>query len=285
MRNRVVPIWLCVLVLLAMGRSSGRSADRVELSSGEVFYGRVLKCNEDEVAIQLGTGGVLTFRRSNVKQVRRTSDDSAEGESTAEPAEAKKSKTDDPRPVSSSKSSQSDVEPRNVDGKPLPSGRPTLRSDAPDTLLTLARQRLAISPPRGFQRKSEDDSGGLDLSYWDPGTQATFTMVSQKSTEPVEELKKQALQTYGKAFSAFTILRNERLKKGDKEVKPETWIVESECQAGKETLRQIQVFSKRDDDFFVLTYNTSKENYEAHRELFEKSLSSLRFLEASESPR
>ncbi len=270
-----------LLVLALRAAPNVHGADRVDLLSGDVFYGQVLKETDDEVAIQLASGGVLTFKRSGVRHVRRASEDLPE-DSIAPTTNLNTGQPREKKPTHSLKRPQleSAVLPE-AQIQPAPA-IPSLRTDAPETLLTLEPLRLAISPPRGFRQRSEEKGADTDLSYWDPATGATFTLSSQKSPEPVEDLKKKALEACSKLFSGYTILRNERLKKSDKEAKPERWIVESECQSDKEFFCRIQVFAKRNDELFVLTYVTPRQNYEAHRASFEKSLDSLRFLEPAE---
>ncbi|MCZ6793243.1 MAG: hypothetical protein O7J95_06480, partial [Planctomycetota bacterium] len=56
---------------LALAAGALRAHDLVELQSGEVFYGRVLRHNKSEVSIQLASGGILSFRISQVRRVRQ----------------------------------------------------------------------------------------------------------------------------------------------------------------------------------------------------------------------
>ena len=55
--------------LVAALLSPASRADMVVLKTGEVFMGKVLRSNADEVSIQLESGGVLSFRSSRVERV------------------------------------------------------------------------------------------------------------------------------------------------------------------------------------------------------------------------
>ena len=76
---------LLVAAACLAGTPAG-GADRVELKTGDVFSGKILRETRDEVAIQISGGGVLTFKSSLVKRLRRSGADSTEEEAPA-PAE------------------------------------------------------------------------------------------------------------------------------------------------------------------------------------------------------
>ncbi len=76
---------LLVAAVCLAGTQAG-GADRVELKSGDVFSGKILRVTRDEVAIQIASGGVLTFKISLVKRLRRSGTDSTEEEAQAEKA-------------------------------------------------------------------------------------------------------------------------------------------------------------------------------------------------------
>src|SRR4030095_9295547 len=62
-------------------------ADRVGLETGEVFTGKILRHNEEEVSIRLETGGVLSFKWSSIRKAKKGSEVLARKAEPARPAE------------------------------------------------------------------------------------------------------------------------------------------------------------------------------------------------------
>jgi len=56
----------CMLGTLLISWASLAAADTVFLRTGEVLHGRVLRATEEEVSIQLDSGGILSFRAGRV---------------------------------------------------------------------------------------------------------------------------------------------------------------------------------------------------------------------------
>lgn len=261
------------------------AADRVDLASGEVLYGKILKLNESEVAIQLGAGGVVTFKRAHIRSVRRERVDKQDDDETHETTEAEKAP--DQKPASNARSqganrSTSDP-PAVVPAVKVSSGKSpvSLPGEKPDLLVTLEQERVEFSPPRGFQQQTNTLPEGALAHYLDTATKASFLLARQTSSESVENAKKQMLHGYSKVFSNFSVVRNERLKNGDVEVSPEAWVLESAAEAAGQKIRQVQLFTKRGDELFVLTYAVPAQAHETVRPSIERSLSSFRFLEAA----
>src|SRR2546426_6872124 len=62
---------LLVAVALPLQLATPLAADTVVLRTGEVFSGKVLRANQEEVSIQLESGGILSFRANRVGRVRQ----------------------------------------------------------------------------------------------------------------------------------------------------------------------------------------------------------------------
>lgn len=276
---------LVAALLCLQDGSRLEASDRVELASGEVLFGKVLKESREEVAIQLGTGGVLTFKRASIKTVRRASS------SGAEPDDGKSS---DKKPISqleqqaqTSAAHQAARDEARIKGAEPSDAAQKARAEAPvgDQSIALEEERVLLQVPGGFDPWPEGKAVNVLASYWDPVSHATFTLSKESTRRSIEEVKKQAVQSYGKIFTSFSVLRNERLRKGDRDVKPETWIVESESTTNGQTVRQIQVFVQRDDQAYTLTCSAAADAWEQYRSSFERCSTRLRFLESEAPPR
>lgn len=73
MRSRARHFPALGLVLTAVLAFPGEliARDTVHLKSGEVFHGRILRANRDEVSVQLESGGIVSFRASRVDRIKR----------------------------------------------------------------------------------------------------------------------------------------------------------------------------------------------------------------------
>jgi len=255
------------------------AADRVDLGSGEVLFGKILKLTDSEVAIQLGTGGVLTFKRSAIRSFRYAGVDEGAGtargsrEGLGEKGSEGSPKDAPPAPSSS----------------PLPSeaakGPVLLPPVAENFVLTLENEGIAFSPPAGFQQVAEELPAGVIARFVEPTGLASLAVTQKTVKEPLTEAKKQAVRAYGEVFSSLTVLRNERFKKDGVETQPEAWVVECETEASGQKAHQVQLFTKRGEQLFVLTYTVPSQTHEKHREAIEKCLGSFRLLEAPAAAR
>ncbi|HVR73761.1 MAG TPA: hypothetical protein VMT52_05490, partial [Planctomycetota bacterium] len=66
---------------------------------------------------------------------------------------------------------------------------------------------------------------------------------------------------------------------------PEAWLIEIQSRLGEVTVWQLQLFTKRETEVFILTYSATEDMYEKSKQSFEKSVGTFRFLEPVESKR
>src|SRR5688572_26703738 len=62
-------------------------ADYVELETGEVFKGKIIRHTEEEVSIQLSTGGMLSFKWNTIRKAKKGSEVLGRKSEPARPAE------------------------------------------------------------------------------------------------------------------------------------------------------------------------------------------------------
>ncbi|MBI4603609.1 MAG: hypothetical protein HY721_16780 [Planctomycetes bacterium] len=273
--------------------------DRIELKTGEILVGKVLRLTKDEVSIELkGKKGVLSFRRSNVKKVRRSGGDDGEGgevEGAEDVLPGEPRKKDDGTGVPAGPSGRTVRAGAPGRQAPEPPGTPGVKggpgsgpgpgagtgpsSERESGWVKEPRLGIALIPPEGFVPWVEARSTRVPLAWRHPLTQASFAVTTRASDEPVAEVKKCALQACTEQLKTFTVLRNELQKKGGTPVTPEAWLVEMESRLGDVSVRQLQLFTKRDRDVFVLSFSAAGEAFERHKVAFETTIDSFRFLE------
>lgn len=65
------PLGVLALLVALLTAEGAPAADSVYLHTGELFSGTILRISDREVAIQLESGGILHFRRSQIEKVKR----------------------------------------------------------------------------------------------------------------------------------------------------------------------------------------------------------------------
>ena len=278
----------CLLCFLLSSRTLP-AADRIELETGEVLVGKILRVTKSEVSIQISGGGVLSFRLANVRRIRKYPGKGEETEESVliyekpglqekkdEKAEKEKVETADPAsPIPKA------PPPAEKKASSPPSQR---RPDQPENTVTDKKNGFAVAPPKGLVVWPESQSETVPLAFQDPFSRASFTVSMYPSTGSIEEFKNAALRSYTGQFKVFRVLREERLKQDAKEVEPEAWIVEIETRLGSVTVHQVQIFTRNRTKAFILTYSVSGDNYPKYQDVFEKSLESFHLLEPTEKP-
>jgi hypothetical protein len=282
-------------------------ADYVVLVAGDIITGKVIRKTKDEVAIRLTIGGLMTFKLEQVVKIRRGDVTLGNGEQGPLPKECDLSAVADesepqrrqppagsgptpgpsppppPAPLGSAAKPSANTEPAppagpqafDPAGGPFPGPLPAPKLD-PENLITDGERLYAVAPPVGFVRWEEGKAPSILLAMKDPFTQASFTVTSYVSPDTVETLKNLAIQTYKNEFARFAVLRDMKLTSASL---PDAWLVETESRYGKELTRQLQVFTKRGNDVFLLTYTCSADGFTKNRTSYEKSIETFRFVE------
>lgn len=277
----------CLILALTLAGTPGARAfatDLLELKTGEVFYGKILRHSDKEVSIELASGGVLSFRMESVKRVRNESSDSDEEEAVDE----KKRETPPLPPVL--------PPPPARKAPPVPVAAPPERPEAapidkkPDVeeeqnVVTDSIRGFAVATPRGFVSWPEAQSPSVPLAVRDAITQSSFTISTYPSEDSVLDIKRNTIRSYTEQFKTFSVHRDEKIEKDPTGAEPEAWLIEIQSRLGEVTVWQLQLFTKRDAEVFILTYSATEDMYEKSKQSFEKSVGTFRFLEPADSKR
>lgn len=265
-----------LLILAATDRSV--AADRLELRSGEVLFGKLLRYNNYEISLRLESGGLLSFRRSQVSKVRLdplTAEETArvlgielEGEKFELTPNADLGPLPDPALL-----------PGTDDpGAPWPS---TPDDESPAKVLVGTSSRILFAPPGGFQRGEVSSEEVLE-SFRDAETGAVCTVALALSQEPLSTVKRSTTQSGVSEFNSFRVVRDVEFK-GPGHT---GWSVEVQGQIEDVAIHQLQVFTRCGADTLILTYRTPEEHWARLKQKFHASIRSLQSAEGdSDSPR
>ncbi|MGQ9590532.1 MAG: hypothetical protein ACUVYA_09605 [Planctomycetota bacterium] len=263
-------------LLIACLSARAMAWDRVELRSGEVLEGRLLRLGEGEVSIELASGGNVTFRLSVVRAVRRANPDGVSAVVySADEAEGGPGG----RPSQISSEARWDSVGHEEPLRPH-SAKPSRAETLLGAAVRVPRRGFSVAPPRSLAPWPEGESPSVPVAYRDPATQATFTASTRASSDPIEEVKQAAVRGYGDRFPSFHVVRDERLEPpGAQEAS--AWVVEIEGKAAGAAVRQLQVFLKNGPTIVTLTYSCALEHFKRLSEAFLASVDSFRFEEAA----
>jgi hypothetical protein len=282
------------LVLTAFAEAR---ADRIELRTGEVLVGKILRNNEEEVSIQLKTGGVLSFKWSIIQKIRKGTETYEKPKDLPPPpvapperAAARKKNGPPPERTAAPKPSPTTQGAAPREQEP-PMAKPSLqRAPAPappepiENSITDDERGFSITPPKGLVPRPEARSEVVPVAFVDPFTRASFTVSAYPSSDTVLQVKKSTLRSLTDNFSVFRVLRDEKLRRDGKDVEPETWVVEIESKVGTTSIRQLQVFTKTERCVVILSYSATMDTFPRHEEAFTQSVLSFRAMAVSEKP-
>lgn len=260
-------------------------ADRIELLTGQVFTGTLLRLTEGEVSIRLDSGGLMSFRLSGVRTVTKTIEDEGSillyGKDKEDPdASLGPNGTilTSPKPPASRGSDRATLHVVSLgpDASRAPEPEVSLGRGG-EPVVTVPKHHFAVTPPRGFVAWPEGTTGGAVFAYRDPETQSTFLATVRVTRDDLERVKKAALRTYAEQFPTFHVVRDEALEPGDDAAAPEAWRLEIETRIDGTPIRQTQVFRKRGPEVVILSCSSPAHREKALRERFDESLRSFRF--------
>lgn len=273
-------------------------ADRLELMSGDVFSGKILRLNDQEVSIQLYSGGIMSFRLSGVRSVRqvsRSGDVSRvlfERSSRRGPLSLTPEPAPDPSgalPLPARLPGTGPAEGTGGSGaETTPDPPPSAGSEespTPGTTTPAGRRSedeledpdygYSLFPPRDFVAWQEAASDNL-RAYKDPITLTSFTIATYPSADAVKKIVDNAVRTYSERYSTFHVVRNDELDVPGARKERAARILEVEGRIGSIAVRQLQLFATNRDGTIVLTYSATNENYPRFSVLFEESIRSFR---------
>jgi len=295
-------LWFLLLWLLVPASAWG---DRVELTTGEVLSGTILRLNQNEVSIKLGSSAILSFRMSAVHSIRKTSPDgeqsalvfhriqnrkAASSEAQPDPKAPPPTARSVPYSTSQPPPDKRPRQPVTADGPSAKKAPPLATTPAPkdpdlvDPEVTDPIYRVAVSPPKGFVRCPQEESSHVILVYKDPFTSASFTVSGYLSNEPIVDIKRGALRVTTQQSKSFHVLRDEKLERAEVEGQPEAWLVEFKSRIATFNVRQLQVFTKNDTNAVILTYSAAEDSFAKHSPAFQRSLLSFHFVGSLEDP-
>ncbi len=255
-------------------------ADKIELRTGEVFFGDILRANEREVSIRLHGGGILSFRVAQVRSYRKDIRDGNDWKlethvRTPEPSAPSNYVT---LPESDD---ETDVDRRTGVGPALPevrmrdgSPRPP-RYDLVDDVIKHAEAGYRVAPPKGFLRKDGALSSSVVGYFEHPVTSANLTVLSYRSDEKIRAIKTRAAESYAEQAQNIHVVRDEPF--GGETLAG--WIFEVRNRIAGSSVRQIQVFTRRDEWVFVLTYSSPENAFGRYEEAFAESIRSLELVD------
>jgi hypothetical protein len=277
---------LFILAFTMAGTLGGRvfAADRLELKTGEVFYGKILRHSDKEVSIELASGGVLSFRMESVKRVRKESSDWEEEEAVDDKKREPPPLPPVPPPVPVKQPPPVPVSPPpELPDAPPVEKRPEVEDE--ENVVADSIRGFAVATPRGFVSWPEAQSPSVPLAVRDAIAQSSFTISTYPSEDSVLDIKRNAIRSYTEQFKIFSVHRDEKIEKGPTGAEPEAWLIEIQSRLGEVTVWQLQLFTKREGEVFILTYSATEDMYEKSKESFEKSVGTFRFLERAEPKR
>lgn len=288
---RAVALIAPLLALVTLGAAS--PGDRIELRTGEVIYGRVLRSNAREVSIQLRGGGILSFRRSQVRQVRSRAFPNEREDASAQRGERRRANEPEqgaasPRATSSGRAARSSVRRANPVRVAVPADDtgPTASTGSPepaplgDPILDRT-YRFSIRPPASFVPTEELVAAeGVLHGYRDPLTRASLVIAVYRSDEPLVAVKKKVTHAYRSGSSGFRVLQDIPLSRATFE----GWKVEAEQALGATTTRRLHLFVRSGQDIVIFTYGAPEEEWPRLERAIAGSVESLRQLDDTETP-
>jgi hypothetical protein len=271
-------------------------ADRVELDSGEIFTGKVLRVNDHEASIQLAGGGIISFSLSAIRSIRRSGDGEEESIVVYEkPSETPKvspvqgaldasATVPQPRPLSPSATADSGSPPSARSGGEAPPAEAPKKTEEPgpaEEPAIFEAQGLSVCPPRGFLPWPAGKSPTIPLAFRDPVSRASLTIATYDTEDTPDEIKRNALRSCADQFKTFHVVRDALLAVPGIPAKSGARILEIECRIGNVLIRQTQVILQRRDKALVLTYSATGDAVESSRRGIARSLQSLRLSESA----
>lgn len=273
--------------------------DKVELLTGEVYYGRVIRLTDYEVSIELSNGGVLSFRRSRIRLVTARG-----GPLNAEQSrrEALRSLFELGKPLPSSPTTPTETLPsinpralprlevpelplRALIEVPPPEKDPSAPKEQGPTPpgekgVVVEDYHFSVIPPPGFARvRSEETDSNVVLRYRDPLTNALFIVAAYPTDERLVTLKARLNKSALAHFEGYEIKQDVPLTVSGHQA----WLVEIESRLGDVTLHQLQLLARAHENILILTYLATKEQREHYKKAFETSAKSLRVLPRSDA--
>ena len=269
---------------------SSARGDRLILKTGEVFFGEILRVDEDECSIKLLGGGVLSFRSAWIREhhIDYTAPEDQKIEwSFGDPfVDVSAGQRSDTRKTGFAREGFVLVE----DETPVEVPRPRRRSSAKRTNKKLlsdvvrdVERGVHFAPPKSLLRSNGATFGDASLIdfYSDPATHANLSVTAYRSADPIRAIKRRAANSYAERVNKFRVVRDEAIEG----VPYDAWLFEMKSEVSGEQLQQIQVFTSFDERVFVLTYVSPVNAFEQHRAAFEASIASISLTDPANAQR
>ncbi len=299
------PFWRIALVLglvvLAVPLMGAPTRDKIELKTGDVFYGKILRFEKAEISIQLESGGIISFRTNQIHKLRWKSrpkllDHPLEEYEEDFLREIDARTTQPPhRLVKESRSKPEEKDPpsqpatqRPPASAPSPAATDPAPSEALDSPVANGvtgrsivdpKHGFSVSPPGGFIKTQADKESDIVLSFRDPLTQASFIVAAYPIDASVVEIKEKVTRSYTGRIQGCKVERDEKVSGTNYT----GWLVELKIKSrlGNITVQQLQLFVRSKDEVLVLTYSTSEQLWRHYKDSYQTSLSSLTLISAA----
>ena len=264
-----------VLFLLAVFCCGTLLADRVELKTGEVFFGKILRANRREVSMRLESGGILSFRMIQVGFFRKNFVASDEWISSPvllvdDPTSDNYGSVDPVDDTSFQSSPSTPVDTQEPVGIAL---GPTADID-----LSLVRppveapQGFRVSPPRVFL-DWEKPGGSSVKRFYDPVTQASLDIVDLGPKKgSLASIKTETARAHAAdATTGLEVLQDQPVR----DAPYEGWYFKFQQMVDGGSNDQIWLFVKGRNKVVVLKYSCPAKHFEAFRRSFAESIRSF----------
>ena len=273
MQLKFLAFTVALLSVLLAFPTTAHAADTVQLVSGDLFTGVVLRVTDKEVSIRLDSGGIVTFQIQSVQKIRRW----LPGKNA-------------PEIIVFDHSRRSDVDD---DGKDDPIGSddlpPVLDPVDVPTKKVEKPENWFLEPPPGFKvvenQKASEDGAPIVLQTWgDPTVVAKVVLsINAAATSNLETMKAAALKPLTET-KGFRVIRDQAVERGG-EGGYTGWILEVEHALGGTPSRQLTMFVTWNERVFQLTFTCGTNNYPALARFFEESMESFRLFDRDEKPK
>ena len=290
--RKLAPAFILGLLVIPGG---GAWADTLVLRTGEVLTGKILRATDDEVSIELESGGVLSFRTSRIEKLRRfgptgyseqvytnTEDGSAAGKGRREAVRG--------GTAGQGGSGQNPPGPEeDLSSFPLHARRaPSAASPAPlsdgrsAAWVRDTAKGYSILPPPGFKPWADPKLPPSLRGFMDPVTQSNLTISTYESDQDLDAIKDGIVGVLPRHSKAKVVHQVRRDVPGPDGY--EGWLLSLENTISDTVVHQLQLIAKDRKRVFIVTFSAAGRAFSSFSRAFEESLDSFR-VSSDEPPR
>ncbi|MBI4584476.1 MAG: hypothetical protein HY717_10685 [Planctomycetes bacterium] len=262
------------------------------MKSGDLFYGKVLRANKEEVSIKLGSGGIISFKASQVYRVRRWLKDKDMPEVifyNEERIQEPDPGLTQPRVVPPAPPSPRPSESEPIQEEKTAIVAPAKPAQEPLVIRELSKWGWSFKPPTGFEIQSARGASEIVEAWSDPKTQSAIVFSAVRtfnaSAVAMEKYRELKLKEWSEGGKAPTF-RDKPIQRGG-EGGYKGWILELERPAPGKPIHELHLFVQGGDAIFLLSFRAPISEYPTLALSFEESLQSFRLypIKVDEEPK